>query len=469
MNKYKNLMSNTLVFAIATFGSKLLPFLLLRLYTSVLPPDEFGLSELITSACNLILPMMYLSMGEAVIRFGLDNTVRKRDVFTTAILTVLAGYTILWCCYPLIRRIPTIGEHSGLIYLYVLASAIHAVISQFVRASGFVRLFAIGGIFTTLATVGLNILLLVKLKMGVTGYVLSVIIADALSALILFLLLKLHRFIKIRGLDFDTAKAMFRYSAPLVPTAVFWWVTGFSSKYFINFMCGVAASGVFAVSYKLPNMIMLVSTIFTQAWQLSAFTEYKSPEGEKFFSNIFRSYYTFVFVTASGLIMFCRPILAIFAPDPKYGDAWLYTPFLVLAVAFSTLVTFLGTVYNAVQKNGMIMFTTFIGAAVNFGLNWVLIPAMGPQGAAIATFVSYFIVFLIRAVDSRKYIRINMQPVRLGLTLILLLAQAAVSILSPLWWLWEGIILLLIAVFNWGYIWFLFKRLLGLVARRRNA
>lgn len=464
-------MSNTLIFAIATFGSKLLPFLLLKLYTAVLPPDEFGLTELITSACNLILPMMYLSMGEAVIRFGLDSSTRKRDVLTTGVLTVLIGYAVFWCFYPLVVKIPDIGGYSWLIYLYVIASAMHTVIAQFVRASGFVRLFAIDGIFTTLTTVGMNILLLLKFKMGAPGYVLSIIIADALSAIILFLLLKLYRFIKIRGLNKTTVKAMLKYSVPLVPTAVFWWVTGLSDKFFVTYMCGVAATGVYSVSYKLPNMITLVSMIFTQAWQLSAFTEYKSPEGERFFSNIFRSYYTFVFLAASGLILLCKPVLAILTTKPEFHEAWVYTPFLVLAVAFSTLVTFLGTIYNAVQKNGMVMFTTFIGAAVNLGLNWALIPSMGPQGAAIATFISYFVVFIIRAIDSRKYIRISMQPLRLGLTLVLLLAQSAVGILAPpLWWLWEGLILLLIVVCNWSYIWFLLRRLLGLASgRKQNA
>lgn len=469
MNKYKNLMSNTMLFAIATFGSKLLPFLLLRFYTKVLPPDEYGLQVLITTTCNLILPIMYLSMGEAVIRFGLDKTSRKRDVLTTGILTVLIGFLVLLCCMPLLRMIPDVGEYLWLIYLYAIASAMHTVISQFVRASGFVRLFAIGGIFTTLLTVCMNILLLVKFKMGASGYVLSIIIADAASAILLFLLLKLYRFIKIRGIDGGTVRAMLRYSVPLVPTAVFWWVTNLSSRYFVTFMCGKDANGIFAVAFTLPNLITLVSMIFTQAWQLSAFTEYKSPEGERFFSNVFKSYYTFVFLAASGLILLCRPILLVMT-EPEFHEAWRYTPFLVLAVAFSTLVTFLGTVYNAVHRNGMVMLTTFIGAAVNIGLNLVLIPKLGPQGAAIATFAGYLVVFIIRAIDSRKYIKIRMQPLRIALTLALLLAQVYIALTEPPYWpLWESLVLLLIIGCNFGYIWFLLKRLLEVVLRKADA
>jgi O-antigen/teichoic acid export membrane protein len=265
---------------------------------------------------------------------------------------------------------------------------------------------------------------------------------------------------------------MLRYAVPLVPTALFWWVTSLSDRYFVQFIVGDAAQGVYAVSYKLPNLITLVSMIFTQAWQLSAFTEYKGPQGERFFSNIFRCYYTFVFIASSGLILLCKPVLGLLAPGPAWADAWRYTPFLVLAVAFSTLVTFLGTIYNAVHKNGMVMFTTFIGAAVNIALNWLLIPLKGPwggpQGAAIATFASYFVVFFIRAVDSRKYIKIKMQPARLMFILGLLLLQVWVGLAAPpLWVLWEILILLVLGLSGFGYIVLMAQRLTRKVRWRR--
>lgn len=469
MNKYKNLMSNTLIFAIATFGSKLLPFVLLRFYTSMLPADAYGIQALITSTCNLILPVMYLSMGEAVIRFGLEKGTKKSDVFSVGLLTVFAGYAVLLLCMPLLGMVELIREYRWLICLYTIASATHTVVSQFVRASGFVRIFAIDGVFTTLTTVLMNILLLVYFQMGAQGYVLSIIIADALSAVLLTLTLKLYRFFKLRGINKDVARAMFRYSVPLVPTALFWWITSLSSRFFIRYMVGEDAVGIFAVSQTLPNLITLVSMIFTQAWQLSAFEEYKSPEGERFFSNVFRSYYTFVFLAASGLILLCKPLLALLTA-PEYREAWRYTPFLVLAVAFSTLVTFLGIIYNAVQRNAMVMLTTFMGAACNVVLNFVLIPRFGIQGASAATFIAYFLVFVIRAVDSRRYITIRMQPLRIAFTLILLIAQVYIGINEiKLWPFWQSLILLAVLASNFGYVWFLVKRLLEMVTPRRRA
>ncbi|MCL2034546.1 MAG: polysaccharide biosynthesis C-terminal domain-containing protein [Oscillospiraceae bacterium] len=472
MNKYKHLMSNTLIFAIATFGSKLLPFLMLRFYTAVMQTDEFGIQSLITSACNLILPMMYLSMGEAVIRFGIDKEFKKSDVFTTSVLTVLLGYAALLCMMPVLGLVSIIQPYLWLIYLYCLSSAMHTVTTQFARASGFVKLFAASGIATTVITVLMNILLLLHFRMGAEGYILSIITADAVVTVALVFILRLYRYFKPRKNNLETAKKMLRYSIPLVPTAVFWWVTSLSNRFFLSYMIDESAVGIYAVSQTLPNLITLVSAIFIQAWQLSAFTEYKSPEGEKFFSNVFKSYYILVFIATSGLILICRPVLLVLAA-PAYGDAWRYTPFLVLAVAFSTLVTFLGTIYNAVRKNGMVMLTTFIGAGVNIALNWLLIPMDnpigGPQGAAIATFASFLAVFLIRAIDSRRHIKISMQPLRVLLILALLLGQIAVSLSEvPYWGVWSALIFLLLVLFNLRYIWFMISRLFEMISGKKH-
>lgn len=468
MNKYKHLISNTLVFGISTFGSKVLVFLLLPLYTRLLSPSEMGTAELITSTCNLILPVMYLSISESVIRFGMEKSCRKSDVFSVGIYTVLAGYLILWCFFPLIAKIGAIKGYTHLVYIYVLTSALRTMITQFVRASGFVKLFALDGMFTTAATVAFNLVFLLGFNMGITGYVLAVICADGLSALCLFFMLRLYRFLRVRGINKETWRDMLHYALPMIPSAVFWWVTNLSDRYFVTYLCGEHINGLYTIAYRIPTMITLVSAVFTQAWQLSAFSEYKSAEGERFYSTVFRSYYTFVFLAASGIILLIKPLMTILL-DPGYFESWVYVPFLVLAVSFSCLVTFLGAVYNAAKKNVMVSVTTFLGAAVNIGLNALLIPVYGAQGAAVATFISFLLVFVIRAVDTRRYIRIKMQPWRILFSLVLLLGQAFFALnMPPLWVLWEALIFAALVVSNFGYIMLMLRRLPKLLPGRRR-
>ena len=94
----------------------------------------------------------------------------------------------------------------------------------------------------------------------------------------------------------------------------------------------------------------------------------------------------------------------------NYYDSWQYIPVLALATAFSALVTFMASVYMVRKRSVNSFVTAAVGAVTNIALNLLLIPRFSATGAAVATFFSYFIVFIIRAVDSRKMI-----PFRLGI------------------------------------------------------
>lgn len=460
MNKYKNLLSNTVIFGVSTFGSKILVLLLQRIYTSILSPNQFSVIDMITSTCNLILPIMYLSIAESVIRFGMDNSYKKSDVLSVGILTVLIGYICIWIIYPLLSKIESVKGYTYLIYIYILTSALRTVITQFVRASGFIRMFAIDGIVTTIFTIGLNLLFLLKFDMGIVGYIMGIVLADGISAIGLFLILRLYRFFKVRNIDHHTIVDMLRYSLPLIPTAISWWIINLSDKYFVQAICGDYINGLYGKSYLVPTIITLVSAVFTRAWEISAFTEYRSEKGERFFSNVFRSYYSLIFIGASTLILLIKPVIVLIL-DTSYFQAWKYVPFLVLAASFSCLVTFLGSIYNAAKKNIMISVTTFIGAGFNIGLNAILISKIGAQGAAFSTFVSFLIVFIIRAIDVRKYIKIKMQPIRMIMSLILLVIQALIALReNNLWVLWELIVLFLLLMINLQNVLFLSHNLL---------
>src|SRR5699024_10413807 len=152
-----------------------------------------------------------------------------------------------------------------------------------------------------------------------------------------------------------------------------------------------------------------ISNIFSQAWQISAVSEADDPGQTRFYSEIFSSYQTVVFMCASGVLLLIQPITRILV-SPDFYPSWQYVPFLVLSVIFSCFATFLGTFYMVAKKNAMVLITTCVGAALNLLLNYLLIPKYGVNGAAFATFVCYFVVFALRAVDTRRIVRLDMEP-----------------------------------------------------------
>ena len=448
-NKYTTLISNTIIFALGTFGSKLLVFLLMPLYTSVLTTAEYGAMDVVVNVSNMLLPLVIVSINDGVIRFGMDRAYKRRDVFSTGIWVSLAGFGIFLIFWPAMKKIGMISDYTALIYLYVLAAALQGVSAQFVRAMGLVRLFAFNGILNTLSTVVFNVLFLVVMKWGMYGYVLSVILSNVASMIFLWIAARLYRYMRWwKGIDRDTVREMIIYSLPLIPATIMWSITNVSDRFFVTHYLGEAQNGIYSVAYKLPTIISVISAIFTQAWQLSAIGERESDDREQFYSNIFKSYQTIVFLAAGGILLLIKPLMHLLVSD-SFFEAWQYTPLLVVSVVFSCFSSYFASFYMASKKNIMAMVTIFLGALLNVVLNYYLIPIYGLNGAAGATAASYIFIFVIRAIDTRRLFCIDLGLRKLLLNSLLLGLQAWLLMQNDKYlYVWETLTLLAMLLVN---------------------
>ncbi len=446
MDKYKKLFSNTVIFAIGTFSSKVLVFLLMPLYTWALSPDEYAVTDLIVQSGNLLLPLVSLGIVNSIIRFGLDKSVRKSDVFTSGLITVACGFCGLILLSPLLSMIDIFSGNILLVYIFTLTSTLRSLCSQFVRARGMVRLFAFDGVLSTITTILFNVLFLVVFKFGVIGYVMAIVCSDLLSSVFLFFVASLHRFVQIKTFNKKIWKEMLIYALPLIPNTICWWITNVSDRFIVTYMLGHHMDGLYAVSYKLPTIITLFSSIFMSAWQISAITEENGRS--KFFTQIFRSYSSLIFMAGAAIIPFSKILVMLFA-QPSYYDAWQFIPFLVMATVFNCFGTFLGSVF-AVEKKSILMFLTISGgAALNVALNFLLIPLWGVNGAAFATFASYVLVFILRFIGTRRYIKIQIPLFQFLSNIVVLLGMALIMIFEiPGWIVFEALLLIALLALN---------------------
>ena len=209
-------------------------------------------------------------------------------------------------------------------------------------------------------------------------------------------------------------------------------LTSVSNRYMVNGFIGAEANGIYAVSYKIPTFLTLTSTVFMQAWQFSAVTESENDKQQHidFFSKVWGSYQSIMFLVGSAVIAFSIPVIKVLTTKPFYS-AWQYIPMLSLAMVFSAFANFMGSVYIVQKRSKNSFLTTMFGAVVNIILNLILIPSpLGVQGAAIATFVSYLLIFVVRAVDSFKYIPFKMYSKTVIINTLLLLVQTAFMVLK---------------------------------------
>lgn len=418
------------------------------LYTRVLTSGEYGVVDLLVQTGNFLIPLVSLGINNAVMRFGMDGETDKRSVFTTGLAAILSGFAFFVLFAPLFNKIPGVAGYAFWIYLFVLCSMLRSLCAQFVKSLQKVKLYAFNGVLGTATTLLFNILFLVVFKLGVVGYILAIICADVTSIALLFSAARLHRFIRLSYLKRSAASRMLRFSLPLIPTNAFWWVTDVSDRYLVTWMIGSEANGLYAASYKIPTIIILLVGIFMDAWQISILNEKNKLAQQKFFSKVFSMYQSVVFVSASGLIVFAKLITKILVSDAFYAS-WRYIPLLIIATCFSCFVTFFGTIYMVEKKSVSTLVTTILGAILNVLGNLLLIPLWGVQGAALSTCLSYAAVFLVRVVHTHRLIPMKWNVARFTLNLIIVSAQSYILLAeTPLWVLWETLLLLLTVLVN---------------------
>ncbi len=429
MSRYSRLLSNTLVFTAGKLLSKLLVFFMIGLYTACLSPEEYSTAELIANMANLLIPLACLGISEGIFRSAAAKTGDKEAFFTNGLAVYGVGSVIFLLLSPLMSFIPFFVDSAWLIACYVVVANLHSVVSQYLCAVGRTKLFAGQGILNTALVIGFNILFLPVLDFGVTGYVLSTVLADLVTTVFLILFTRLWRAVKPQSVSWQTIRAMLKFCLPLVPTTIFWWITGVSDRYMVAWMCSDELNGLYTVAYKIPNLLIYAVSIFDSAWKLSVSAEEDPEACRDFYSRVWRIYTTVAFL-GGGALMLCSRLFAriLFAND--YQAAWVYIPILTFATVFTALDTFLGSVYFTSKKTVWSMITAFVGAGLNVALNFLLIPDFGAMGASIATFASYFIVCILRLVTTRCLIPFKQEWGRGLINTLLLGGLTAVVTLS---------------------------------------
>ena len=468
--KYSMLVSNTILFAVSNFGSKLVSLFIQPYLTYALEsPDVMGVTKLMQAVTNLLIPVVSLGVSYAVIRFGLDKKQDKASVFMNGLATILLGFGLMVLCWPAVRLIPNAAGYLVLLYLCVLASCLRTLCTQFIRARMRNRLVAADGVMTTASLPLFYLLFLSVLNMGATGYLLALFCSDLCSAVFVFVAGGCGKFFDLRKFDRPLWGEMLRYCVPMIPAAISFWIINASDQFYVQAMCdGVGGRsseawvGLLGVGYFLPQLITFVGQFFYEAWQLSAVTE--EEERETFFNRVFRAFASVLFCCAAGIIWLCQPLMNLFRAD--YFEAWQFVPFLVLASMCTCLNNFLNSVYVVYKRSSSSLVTMLAGAALNLVLNYLFILWFGPVGVTSASFLSLLLVFLLRAYSTRGLLVINFQPGRMLVNLGLILAEIWALFFLTEWVVPVTVLTALVCALNAREVLGTAAKLLGMVKGR---
>ena len=433
--RYKKLFSNIGFLTISNFASKILIFFLVPIYTAVLTTAEYGDFDVVKTTISLVIPILSVNIGEAVMRFTLDPENNQRTIISNGFLYILAAIlfgAIFSICQYLFSFISILKGFELPVFLYFSFVLLESYMTQTAKGLNKVKIMGVIGLIETILMVALNLLFLLYFKLGLLGFYWANSIALASSSLLYFFLLKLWKYLEF-GINKELNKKMVMYSLPLVLTAVGWTLNSSIDKYSVTFFLGNSANGLLAIAYKIPNVLDAVKTIFIQAWQISAVTEFDASDKVKFYSNMFLFVNFGISISAAILILLTNPLaMLLFKKD--FYEAWAYVPLLIVSVTINSMAGYLGPILSAQYKSKSMALSAIFGIIINIIADIVLIQLFGVHGAIIATLLSSLVIFIVRRIAVGKMIDTKKEII-VYISWLLLVLMACIQIWVNLWYL----------------------------------
>ena len=402
------LIKNTIIIFLGKACTQLISFLLLPLYTKYLITEEYGIVDLITTYVSLLVPVITLQLEMAIFRFLVDN----REDKNKKIEIISTGYnlTIVFSIITLSIYL-IIASFINIKYKYLIAgvifSCIYSSISlQVARGFGENIKYSIGCCVSGISTVILNVVFIVGLKMNANGMLMSMILANVLTFIYLSVSLKINKFFKFSKFDLNLSKQLLKYSIPLVPNGISWWIVNASDRTIISAFLGVASNGIYAVSNKFSSLFMGVFNVFLLSWTESTSLHIDEDDRDTFFSKTMNTVLK-LFITLCFLVITVMPFIFPILIDNKYNDAYNNIPILLIAMLFNIVVGLDSAIYIAKKMTKQVMYTSILAAIINILVNILLINYIGLYAASISTLIAYAVMALYRSYDLKKYVNIK--------------------------------------------------------------
>ncbi len=420
MSKGKDLAKNTAIVSIGKICTQLITFFLLPVYTAVLSNEEYGVVDLLNTLTSLLLPIATLQIEQGVFRYLIDcreNKEKQTTLITTImrfmIIQLIICIIIFLCASPFIHN-----EYKYFLMANLVMGMFSTILLQICRGLGDNPTYAIGSFITGALTVVLNVIFIVSFHWGAYGMLGATAISNLLCSVYIFMKKKIYKYIKPKQYDKTTLKEIIKYSVPLIPNMISWWIVSASDRTIISAVIGIAQNGIYSAANKFSGVFTTLYSVFNLTWTESASININSEDRDEFFSKILDFVIRFFGCLCLGTIA-VMPFVFNILINEKFAEAYYQIPILILGSVFNILVSFIGSIYVAKKLTKEIAKTSVIAAIINIGVNVVLIKSIGLYAASISTVIAYVLMFIYRWIDVKKYVKFNVNKILMFVLIIM--------------------------------------------------
>lgn len=455
MNKQAELAKNTLILTIGKICTQFVSFFLLPLYTKLLEPEEYGIVDLFNTYITLLVPLFNWQFENGLFRFMLEcrkDSKRQKQLFSTVAVSNIFQSAVYLCFFFIAQNFIT-SQYKYFLAVDVVLNIFLNTLLQFPRGLGHSGTYAVGSFLSASTTVVLNVVFIAGFKMGAYGMFWATVVAKAVTVLYLLISQKVWKYFSVRCFSFDSFKQICRYSVPLIPNQLSWWIIGVSDRTIISKFINLAANGIYNVSNKFSSIYITFYNIFNMSWTESVSLHINEKDNKKFLSDTINSMFRFFSSVCFGIIA-CMPFVFPFLINKKYNESYDQIPILMIAVLFQVLVGLYSVIYVALKKSVEIAKTSAYSAVINIVTNIILIRYIGLYAASFSTLFAYAAMGIYRYFHVKKYVNVPLKKATVIPTLFIgILSLASFYYDHKLTNVLTLIIVVVYAVFiNWNFL-----------------
>ncbi|HST26596.1 MAG TPA: oligosaccharide flippase family protein, partial [Gaiellaceae bacterium] len=232
---------------------------------------------------------------------------------------------------------------------------------------------------------------------------LGVLVGNFIGTLAVYFVLLGYRRYQL-GLEFDRSlfRAMNKFGMPLVAAALALWAVNFIDRLFIALYKGQGEVGVYSVAVRVSSAIVFIMIAFRTAWPAFAYSIEDDREARRTYSYVL-TYVVLVGCWVSLFFGLLAPwIVHVLARNHHFHRASEAVALLSFGGAAYIAYTVMAIGSGRARKTQWNWVIAGIAAAVNVGMNVLLIPPYGMEGAAIATAAAYVALFIGMVIYSQE-------------------------------------------------------------------
>jgi O-antigen/teichoic acid export membrane protein len=391
-------------------------FLLMPLLSHHLTPEDYGLSSIINTYVSLLSPLVSL-VAYGIISvdyYKITDKIEFASLFSSVqIIPVLPTLFLLLASVSFYHQLaPLLELPPGEIWVGVVIFLLSLFIIYIETANAYLviakktKWYALFTIARVLCEAALTVWLVVFLKKGWQGRILSWAITSLLFAIVSFGI-----FYKEKLLTLNIKKqyiyAGLAYGAPLISHTIGKFIINQSDRIFIAKMVSLGEAGIYNIGYTIGMVLMLLVTAFNNVF-LPYLMECLVNINEEKKLQIVRLSYIFILAMLGALlcINLFSPFLFSILIDKRYAQGASYVFWVSLGYVFwGGYLLFSGYIYFYKQTK-ILFWLSLVNIISNLVFNYVFIKHYGGIGAAYATALSFFIVFISVVYKSGQLIKL---------------------------------------------------------------